>query len=49
MESCDCTIDGTCYKTRSRVCDDKRCYECRDGQWREKSTLDLMAEALEKR
>ncbi|MFZ2445842.1 MAG: hypothetical protein WAW37_05755 [Syntrophobacteraceae bacterium] len=41
MEGSKCLIDSKVYQAGAEVCDEKRCYVCRDGNWEEKSTLDF--------
>jgi hypothetical protein len=48
MEFSTCEIESKRFVAGSQFCDEKLCYVCKDGNWQEKSTLDIMGEALEK-
>lgn len=33
MESSECLFGNSKYKSGERVCDENRCYVCKDGAW----------------
>jgi len=36
MEAERCLLDSKGYSTGSQVCEEKRCFVCEDGHWRER-------------
>ncbi len=38
----ECTIESKIYGQGDLVCDEKLCYECKDGFWREKGALEMI-------
>lgn len=38
-----CLIEGKVFDPGAEVCDEKRCYVCRDGIWEVKSALDFIS------